>query len=87
MKKILFTSIAVIMLSCSRERNNEKSGETKNTQIEIINQKIYVIGGYDGQLASKRIDFYDMKTKKWTFVGEMPYGFSSHATAVYNDKI
>lgn len=61
--------------------------EAKNTQIEIINQKIYVIGGYDGQLASKRIDFYDMKTKKWTFVGEMPYGFSSHATAVYNDKI
>lgn len=61
--------------------------EAKHTQIEVINQRIYVIGGYDGKLASRRIDFYDMKTQKWTFVGEMPYGFSSHATAIHNGKI
>lgn len=61
--------------------------EAKHTQIEIINQRIYVIGGYDGKLASRRIDFYDMKTNQWTFVGEMPYGFSSHTTAIHNGKI
>lgn len=60
--------------------------ESKETQIELINDKIYVIGGYTGT-TSKRIDVYDLASNKWTFLGNMPYGFSSHATCVNGSKI
>lgn len=60
--------------------------EAKETQIEFLNNKLYVIGGYNGT-ASKRIDVFDLSTNKWTFLGNMPYGFSSHSTCVQGSKI
>lgn len=60
--------------------------EAKETQCELVNNKIYVIGGYNGT-TSKRIDVYDLSTNKWTFLGNMPYGFSSHSTCVQGSKI
>lgn len=34
-----------------------------------------------------KIDCYDLITKTWTFLGNMPYGFSSHSTCVQGAKI
>lgn len=64
-----------------------KMPESKETQIEYINNKIYVIGGYDGSKASKRIDMYDISNNRWIFIGEMPYAFRSHSTCVQGNKI
>lgn len=60
--------------------------EAKETSIEVVNYKLYVIGGYNGT-SSKRIDCFDLITKTWTFLGNMPYGFSSHSTCVQGAKI
>lgn len=60
--------------------------EAKETSIQVVNYKLYVIGGFNGS-ASKRIDYFDLVTNKWVFVGNMPSGFSSHATCVQGSKI
>ncbi len=53
--------------------------EAKQTNGEIINGVLYVIGGYSGS-TSKRIDAYDIQNSTWTPLGELPDGISAHAT-------
>ena len=53
--------------------------EAKQTNGEIINGVLYVIGGYSGS-TSKRIDAYDIQNSTWTPLGELPHGISAHAT-------
>ena len=60
--------------------------EAKTTKGEIINGKLYVIGGYNG-VNSTRIDVYDILTNTWTFVMNMPQGISAHATTYCDSKI
>ncbi|HEY5591285.1 MAG TPA: kelch repeat-containing protein [Paludibacter sp.] len=60
--------------------------EGKQTKGEIVNGKLYVIGGYNGS-ASTRIDMYDIQTNTWTFIMNMPQGVSAHATTYWDNKI
>ena len=59
------------------------SGETKG---EIIDGKLYVIGGYNGNV-SNRIDVFNIATNVWEANYTMPLGISAHATAVVGSKI
>lgn len=60
--------------------------EAKETKGEIINGKLYVMGGYSGKV-SRRIDVYDIETDKWTSLSPMPQGISANALAVNGSKI
>lgn len=60
--------------------------EKKETQGEIVDGKLYIIGGFHGT-ASSRVDCYDLETKEWTHLLDLPQGVSAHATANYGSKI
>lgn len=57
----------------------------RETSGRIVNDKLYVIGGYNGEV-SNLIHIFDLTTKIWTCC-EMPVGISAHATAVDGDVI
>ena len=61
--------------------------EAKETQGEIINGKLYVLGGYSGKKVSNRIDVYDLNDDTWTSLGTLPDSLSAHATAAVGSKI
>jgi N-acetylneuraminic acid mutarotase len=58
----------------------------KQTQGEIINGKLYTIGGYDGK-PSKKIHEYDIETNTWNYFADLPVTISAHSTTVFDDKI
>lgn len=55
--------------------------ESKETKGAIVNGKLYVFGGYNGNV-SNRIDMYDIQTNVWKSLGTMPKGVSANAIAV-----
>lgn len=59
------------------------TGETKG---EIIDGKLYVIGGFNGNV-SDRIDIYDIQSNSWDDPIIMPYGISAHSTTIVGSKI
>lgn len=58
----------------------------KETKGKIVDNKLYVIGGYNGT-NSNLIDVYNLNTNLWTHQYTMPVGVSGHSLAVSNDKI
>ena len=56
------------------------------TQGEIVDGKLYVIGGYNGDVSNK-IYIYNLSTDKWEEPFEMPTPISAHTTTVDGDKI
>ena len=58
----------------------------QTTRGEIINDKIYVIGGYNGSV-SNIIDIYNIENNEWESQFIMPDGVSANSLAVYNDLI
>lgn len=58
----------------------------KETRGKIVNDKLYVIGGFNGT-SSNLIDVYDLNTNRWTNQYTMPVGVSGHSLAVLSDKI
>lgn len=58
----------------------------KETKGKIVNNKLYVIGGFNGT-NSNLIDVYDLNTNAWTNQYTMPVGVSGHSVAVSNNKI
>ncbi|NME70695.1 Kelch repeat-containing protein [Flammeovirga aprica] len=61
--------------------------EKKSTKGEIIDGKLYTIGGYNGKKASNSVDVYDISSDKWGHVFDLPVEVSAHATAVIDGKI
>lgn len=59
------------------------AGETKG---EIIDGKLYIIGGYNGTV-SNRIDVYNLSTGIWESNFVMPVEISAHSTTVIGKKI
>lgn len=59
------------------------AGETKG---EIVNGKLYVIGGFNGTISSQ-IDVYNLSTDVWESNFMIPNGISAHATALIGSKI
>lgn len=57
----------------------------RETSGRIVNDILYVIGGYNGEV-SNLIHAFDLSTKIWTGF-EMPVAISAHATAVDGDII
>lgn len=58
----------------------------KETKGKIVNDKLYVIGGFNGT-SSNLIDVYDLNKNLWTNQYTMPEGVSGHSLAVSDDKI
>lgn len=58
----------------------------KETKGKIVNNKLYVIGGFNGT-NSNLIDVYNIGTNLWTNQYTMPVGVSGHSLAVLNNKI
>lgn len=58
----------------------------RETRGEIINNKIYAIGGYNGSV-SNIIDIYNIESNEWESQFIMPYGVSANSLTVYNDLI
>ena len=56
------------------------------TQGEIINGKLYTIGGYNGK-SSNKIYEYDIATNSWNHFADLPITISAHSTTVFEDKI
>lgn len=65
----------------------ENMPEKKMTKGEIIDGKLYTIGGYDGENASNSVDVYDISTNKWGHVFDLPVAVSAHATTVIDGRI
>ena len=63
-----------------------KMKEKKQTQGEIINGKLYTVGGYNGKTSNK-IHEYDIETDTWTHFADLPVTISAHSTTVADDKI
>ena len=63
--------------------------QAKQAKGEIINGKLYVIGGYNFQMPnySNSIDCYDIQTNTWSHLMDMPVANSANATTVYQNKI
>ncbi len=58
----------------------------KQTRGEIINGKLYTIGGFNG-LTTTSIDVYDIATNTWSFAMNIPVGISSFDIAAYANRI
>lgn len=58
----------------------------KETKGKIVNNKLYVIGGFN-EASSHLIDVYDLNTNRWTTQYRMPVGVSGHSLAVADNKI
>lgn len=58
----------------------------RETKGKIVNDKLYVIGGFNGT-PSRLINVFDLKTNLWTNQYKMPSGIYGHSLAVYNNKI
>lgn len=58
----------------------------KETKGKIVNDKLYVIGGFNGTNSNK-INVFNLTTNTWTDEYTMPVGVSGHSVAVQNDKI
>jgi N-acetylneuraminic acid mutarotase len=53
----------------------------------VVNGKIYLIGGDSGANASSVNEVYDPQTDMWTTMSPLPDAVSVYASAVVNDKI
>ena len=58
----------------------------RETRGEIINNKIYAVGGFNGNVSNK-IDVYNINTNQWDNQFTMPFASSAHSLTVYNDLI
>ncbi len=61
--------------------------QSKETKGEIVDGKLYTIGGFSANVVSTSIDRYDIQTNTWTHMMDMPVGISGHSTSVYQNKI
>jgi N-acetylneuraminic acid mutarotase len=61
--------------------------EAKETTGEIVNGKLYVIGGFFGTASSNRIDVYDIATNTWSNLMLMNTAMSAHSTATYGSRV
>ena len=60
--------------------------EAKSTRGEIIDEKLYTIGGYNGSVSNK-IDVYNIATNIWENQFTMPFSVSANALTVEGNKI
>ena len=60
--------------------------EPKNTRGEIIKNKLYTVGGYNG-LPSNKIDIFNFKNNRWEDDFIMPFPISAHALAKSSETI
>ena len=60
--------------------------QAKETKGEIINGKLYVIGGFNTASLTS-IDCYDILTNTWSHLMDMPASNSANATSAYQNKI
>lgn len=58
----------------------------RETKGKIVNDKLYVIGGFNGT-SSRLINVFDLNTNRWTDQFIMPAGISGHSLAVSGTKI
>lgn len=58
----------------------------RETKGKIVNDKLYVIGGFNGT-SSRLINVYDLKKNLWTEQYTMPAAISGHSLAVSGNKI
>lgn len=63
--------------------------QAKEAKGEIINGKLYVIGGFNSAMPnySTSIDCYDIQTNTWSHMMDMPASNSANATSAYQNKI
>lgn len=60
--------------------------EAKETSGQIIDGKLYVIGGYYGR-SSLKVSIYDLATNTWENLNDLPWPISAHSTSVYKKNI
>lgn len=58
----------------------------RETKGEIVNNKLYVIGGYNGT-SNNLIDIYNIESNTWESPFVMPTGVSAHSTSVMGSYI
>ncbi|MCF8242597.1 MAG: T9SS type A sorting domain-containing protein, partial [Melioribacteraceae bacterium] len=56
------------------------------TEMAAYNNKLYVLGGYDGSVHDEVYE-YNIDSDSWTQIGTMPYPTSAHKLAVYDGFI
>ena len=63
--------------------------QAKETKGEIINGKLYVIGGFNSAMPSysTSIDCYDIQTNTWSHLIDIPNVNSASSTSAYQNKI
>ncbi len=63
--------------------------QAKEAKGEIINGKLYVIGGFNSAMLSysTSIDCYDIQTNTWSHLIDMPNVNSASSTSAYQNKI
>ncbi|MEA3478274.1 MAG: kelch repeat-containing protein, partial [Bacteroidota bacterium] len=60
--------------------------EAKQTNGEIVNGILYVIGGYNGS-SSARVDAYEIQNSSWLTLEELPAGISAHSMTTSGNNI
>ncbi len=59
---------------------------SSNTEGEVVDGKLYIIGGYNGTVSDK-IYIYDLDTKRWETPIDMNSGISGHSTGIIGKEI
>ena len=73
------------------EKNSWSKGREMPTPREcataLVDNKIYAIGGFNGQEPLNKFEVYDIESGKWEKLPDIPVKISAHHCVVYNNKI
>ena len=53
----------------------------------LIDDKIYVFGGYDGSSGLKAVEIYDIENDSWSKASDMPYDLSAYHLASFENFV
>ncbi len=53
----------------------------------VLDGRIYVFGGYDGDRLLPTVEVYDPATDTWTQASDMPWGRFDHSASVVDEKV
>jgi len=67
----------------------EGASMLRGRQTDVVEKDglVYAIGGYDGKIALKNFEVYDIKKDRWSRLPDLPFEISAHHCVILGNKI